>query len=91
MPIFDRLIHQRNLLQGANYTDVHAAYSPYLFQISSMPKDRCQEEPFYYPDIHPLAFASVKEGIFLMDAGTILYLYLGRQYNPQECMQLFGK
>lgn len=44
-----------------------------------------------YPDSCELRFSSVKEGVFLLDAGNTLYLYLARQFHPNYCMALFGR
>jgi hypothetical protein len=41
-PIMDRVVAARNLLQSANYQEVQATFSPYLFDISSMGPERCQ-------------------------------------------------
>lgn len=38
-----------------------------------------------------LRFQSVKEGLFLLDAGVALYLYISRTYHPDYLRALFGK
>jgi hypothetical protein len=38
-----------------------------------------------------LKFNSVKDGMFLMDWGLGLILYIAKQYDPNLLKQLFGK
>lgn len=89
--ILERVIAQRNLLQSSNYPDCNLVFSPYLFDLTTIGTDRCLPDPFLYPDSCELRFSSVKEGLFLMDAGHALYLFMGRQYHPNYCLALFGK
>ena len=86
----ERVMSGRNLLQSCNHPDLTGTFCPYLFNLA-MPEDRCQEEPFLYPDICDLRFSSVKEGLFLMDASSILYLYISKSCHPNYLLSLFGK
>jgi hypothetical protein len=85
------VVTQRNLLQCSNYNDCNAAFSPYLFDLTSIDQDRCLPDNFVYPDACELRFSSVKEGLFLLDAGVALYLYVSRQCHPHYLQSLFGK
>ena len=87
----DRIIAQRNLLQACNYQDPSALYPPYLFDLTTIGNDRCLEENFIYPDVCELKFHSVKEGLFLLDAGLALYLFIAKSYHPDYLRALFGK
>lgn len=87
----DRVVAHRNFFQSANYPDCNAAFSPYLFDLTTIGNDRCLPDNFIYPDSCELRFSSVREGVFLMDAGTALYLYLSKNYHPNYCLALFGK
>lgn len=89
--ILDRIVAQRNLLQACNYQDPVAIFTPYLFDLTSIGNDRCLEGNFLYPDVCELKFASVKEGVFLMDAGVALYLFIARSCHPNYLLSLFGK
>lgn len=89
--IFEKVISHRNLLQSCSYLDCQSVFSPYLFDLTTIDKDRCQPDNFVYPDACELRFASVKEGLFLMDAGQALYLYVSKQCHPNYLLSLFGK
>lgn len=89
--ILDRVIAHRNQLQCCNYPDCNATFSPYLFDLTTIGSDRCLPDNFIYPDPCELRFGSVKEGVFLMDAGNTLYLFLAKNYHPNYCLALFGK
>ena len=89
--ILDRVVAHRNLLQSCNYFECNSVFSPYLFDLTTIDKERCLPDNFIYPDACELRFASVKEGIFLMDAGNTLYLFLAKNYNPKLCYALFGR
>lgn len=89
--VLDRIIAQRNLLQACNYQDPSALFTPYLFDLTTIGNDRCLDENFIYPDVCDLRFQSVKEGLFLLDAGVALYLYISRSYHPDYLRALFGK
>lgn len=79
------------MLQSCDYPECNTTFSPYLFDLTSVGNDRCLEDNFLYPDACELRFASVKEGVFLLDAGNALYLYLARQFHPNYSLALFGK
>lgn len=49
------------------------------------------EENFIYPDVCELKFNSVKDGIFLLDNGLSLYLYIAKTCDPQLLKMLYGK
>jgi hypothetical protein len=89
--ILDRIVSQRNILQACNYQDFSALFTPYLFDLTTIDKDRCLEDNFVYPDICELRFASVKEGIFMMDSGFALYLFIAKSYHPNYLAALFGR
>lgn len=77
----DKLIAERNFLQGTMPQDVVGYFSPYLFRLSDQPADCCNynsENTFVYPETVSLEFESVKEGIFLMDASTELFLFVAK-------------
>jgi hypothetical protein len=44
-----------------------------------------------YPDLCELKFSSVKEGLFIMDCGLTLYLYISKSCHPNYLKCLFGK
>ena len=90
-PLLDKIISQRNLLQSSNYSDINNVFSPYLFDLTTIDQERCQPDNFIYPDACELRFNSVKEGLFLMDAGVALYLYISKQCHPNYLLSLFGK
>lgn len=90
-PIIERVVSQRNLLQSCNYADCNSLFSPYLFDLTSIDSSRCQPDNFVYPDACELRFSSVKEGVFLMDAGPVLYLFIARHCHPNYILSLFGK
>jgi hypothetical protein len=56
-----------------------------------MGKDRCLDDNFMYPDVCELKFESVKEGVFLLDSGSTLYLYFAKTYHPNYSLALFGR
>jgi hypothetical protein len=48
--ILDTIVAQRNLLQTCGNSDIYNVFSPYLFNLSTMTEDMCQdEESFVYP------------------------------------------
>jgi hypothetical protein len=89
--VLDRIIAQRNLLQACNYQDPAALFTPYLFDLTTIGNDRCLDDNFLYPDVCDLRFHSVKEGLFLLDAGTALYLFIAKNHHPDYVRALFGK
>jgi hypothetical protein len=89
--VLDRIVSQRNLLQACNYQDCIAHFTPYLFDLTTIGEDQCLEENFIYPDVCALRFSSVKEGIFLMDTGFAIYLYIAKSCHPNYLAALFGK
>lgn len=87
----DKVISTRNFLQSSNYSECNTTFAPYLFDLTSMGKDRCLEENFIYPDVCELKFESVKDGVFLLDSGSTLYLYFAKTYHPNYSLALFGR
>lgn len=88
----DIVVHQRNFFQGCGTTELQNFFSPYLFNLTSMSEDMCRdEENFVYPDVCELKFNSVKEGIFLLDNGLSLYLYISKNCDPHLLKMLYGK
>lgn len=52
----------------------------------------CQdEENFIYPEVCELKFSSVKEGMYLLDNGLSLFLYISKVCDPILLKMLFGK
>ena len=89
--IIERIISQRNILQSCNYLDVNCIFSPYLFDLTTIDSSRCKPDNFIYPDACELRFDNVKEGMFLMDAGIALYLFVSKNCHPNYIYSLFGK
>lgn len=87
----EKVVSQRNLLQSCNYQELNTTFAPYLFDLATIGSDRCLDDNFIYPDLCELKFASVKEGVYLMDAGSVLYLYFAKTYHPNFCLSLLGK
>jgi hypothetical protein len=89
--ILERVIAQRNLLQSCSYQEPVTMFTPYLFDLTTIGSDRCLEENFIYPDLCELKFSSVKDGVFLLDCGVALYLFIARTCHPNYLAALFGK
>ena len=79
------------MLQSCSYPEIITNFSPYLFDLSTVGTDRCLDDNFIYPDVCELRFSSIKEGVFLMDAGESIYLYFAKTYHPNFSLSLFGK
>ena len=90
--VLDTIVTQRNLLQSGTVHELNNFFSPYLFNLTTMTEDMCRDdENFIYPEVCELKFASVKEGMFLMDNGMSLCLYIAKVCDPYFLKALFGK
>ena len=89
--IMERIISQRNILQSCNYTECITLFTPYLFDLTTIGNDRCLDDNFIYPDVCQLKFSSVTDGLFLMDTGFVLYLFIAKTYHPNYLLALFAK
>jgi hypothetical protein len=49
------------------------------------------DENFIYPEVCELKFISVKEGMYLMDNGMCMWLYISKVCDPSYLIALFGK
>jgi len=88
----DVVVYQRNILQSCGVNEIQNFFCPYLFNLSSMSEEMCgDEENFIYPDVCELKFNSVKDGMFLLDNGFSLYLYIAKTCNPNLLRMLYGK
>lgn len=90
--VLDNVVAERNLLQSCPANELANFFSPYLFNLSTMTEEMCQDdENFIYPEVCELKFSSVKEGVFLLDNGVSLMLYIARSCDPYIMKVLFGK
>ncbi len=49
-----------------------------------MDETMCREDiDFVYPETIEPKFNNIKEGMFLLDCGIALYLYIGKQCSPE--------
>jgi hypothetical protein len=65
---------------------------PYLFNLTLMDQSMCREDvDFVYPPTEELRFESVKTGLFLLDCGTELYLYISKFCDLDLLERVFGK
>ncbi len=90
-PNLDHLIAERVILQSCGPTDITSYFSPYLFRISTMDETMCLEENFIYPDMCDLKFSSISEGLFLLDNGRALYIFIAKKHDSYQVKKLFGK
>lgn len=57
-----------------------------------MDKTMCREDlEFKYPPTVELKFHEARNGMFLLDAGLSLYLFIAKQCEPSLLMDIFGK
>ena len=90
--ILDNVIVQRNFLQSCGINELNNFFSPYLFNLTTMTEDMCRDdENFVYPEVCELKFSSVKEGMYLMDNGACMWLYVSKTCDPFYLKCLFGK
>ena len=91
-PIMDRIIAERNFLQFCGSPEISNFFNPYLFDLSNMDESMCRDDAeFVYPSTIEAKFINTKEGLFLMDDGLALYLFVARQCHPQILSDVFGK
>lgn len=89
-PILDRVIGERNAFQFSGPAEVANFFSPYLFDLSNLEPWMCQEEFVYPPTVEP-RFQNIREGLFLLDNGISLYLFVAKQCDPGLLQEVFGK
>lgn len=78
-PVFDRVLAERNILQFSGPHEVHNFFNPYLFDLSNMDESMCMDETeFVYPPTVKVAFLETRNGLFLMDCGLTLYLFIAK-------------
>jgi hypothetical protein len=52
----------------------------------------CRDDgEFVYPEMLEAKFPNVKDGLFVLDCGLALYLYIGKSCPPEHLKELFGK
>jgi hypothetical protein len=49
------------------------------------------EGEFVYPPTVDIKFHNVKDGMYLMDVGIALYLFIAKQCDPTLSSQILGK
>lgn len=90
--VLDSIVAQRNFLQACGSIELNNFFSPYLFNLTLMSEEMCRDDDnFVYPDVCELKFSSVKEGMYLMDSGLCLWLYVSKTCDPFFLKSLFGK
>jgi hypothetical protein len=90
--VLDGIVAQRNFLQSCGSIEINNFFSPYLFNLTLMSEEMCRDDDnFVYPDVCELKFSSVKEGMYLMDSGLCLWLYVSKTCDPFFLKSLFGK
>lgn len=50
-----------------------------------------EETVFNYPPTVQVKFESIKNGLFLLDNGLYLYLYIAADCNPSLLKHIFGR
>lgn len=52
----------------------------------------CQtEQEFIYPNTVEIKFHNVKDGLYLLDVGLALYLFIAKQCDAGLLQEIFGK
>lgn len=88
----DRVICERNYFQFCGPNEISTYFNPYLFDLTSMEEHMCRDDiEFVYPNTVELRFQNTKDGLFLLDDGIALYLFIARQCPPEVIMDVFGK
>lgn len=91
-PAFDRICSERNYLQFCTANELSSYFVPYLFDLNNLDESMCQDgDNFIYPPTVEVKFANVRIGIFLLDNGLSLYLFIAKQCDLDLLKNLFGK
>lgn len=86
----DKILSERLFLQSSGY-EISTYFNPYLFNLSELEPNMCQNEDFQYPPTVDIKFHNVKSGLFLMDVGLALYLFIAKDCDPHLLTEVLGK
>jgi hypothetical protein len=85
------VLSERNWLQAAGSEEVAMYFHPYLFDLTNLEEGMCRDdmEFVYPPRVHPL-FNNIKDGLYLLDNGLCLYLFISKKCNDELLNEIFG-
>jgi len=95
---YNAAVDARNVLrinlEKYNSHEIGLQINPWLFRLDTLEDDQCEYDEsgyFVYPDLLGLSYDSLaNEGVFMLNDGFDIYLWVGQQTDPSILDSLFN-